>query len=865
MKKYLLSLLAVVLGIGMAQANPVSVSQAKYVGQKFVQANFDVSRQSAELSLVYTGSTTRGEACYYIFNVGNEGFVIVSADDNFRPLIGYSEESSFDADNIPPAFAFYLNSVAKNRSRQHNVADPTVPAEWQMVMQSGNLISHNGGRAVSYLCQTKWNQSPAPYNSMCPYDANSPLSGYHAYVGCVATAMSQIMKYWNYPTQGQGSHSYISMKYGTQSANFGNTTYDWANMLNTYPSGYTAEQGNAVATLCYHCGVSVDMDYGGDAEEGSGSNSQRVPGAIYNYFRYTNNATLTQQYSNLQNWKNKLKESFDMGWPVYYAGIEPGAGYGHAFICDGYNDNDMFHFNWGWGGNSDGMFLVDAIDYSSGVTAVFNFVPAPVYNATAQAPTNLTVTPAANYALSGTVSWKNPSSTLSNTSLSSIDRIVVTRDGEIIYTQDNVTPGANMSITDNSVPRYDAFDYAVYAIVDGAHGKVAYKNQVSFGPACSWTVAITRTATNGMRGAAIHIYNAAGTEFQSITTTNGSAQTYAVDMPLGHVSFGWSAPTSGTDYDITFAIKNSQNQTVYTYNANTADLAEGVFYDTNNSCGNTAPTGVPTNCVAILDDENPNNIHVSWDPIPGISGGYGYTVYRDGMMYRLLPLGTSFVDENVPDGGHCYYVGYRGEGGENGQFSNESCATAGDCWAPTNIDFEFTSANKIKLKWEKPVPATGMSGYFLFRKYGEDGTYTRIKLLGASATNYTDNTANQEGHYYYKLYAYYSSTDCTSAPASYIYDHNQYYLHVFLSTDGINELEEGSVAVYPNPTTSRFTIEGEDLNHVEVFNTIGQMVYETNCQGNSVEINLSNAEAGVYMVRVITAEGMATKRITVIK
>ena len=863
MKKYLLSLLVLALGIGMVHANPVSVSQAKYVGQQFVQANFEITRQSAELSLVYTGSTTRGEACYYIFNVGNDGFVIVSADDNFRPLIGYSEEGSFDADNMAPAFAFYLNSVAQSRSGQHNVADPTVAAEWQNVMNSGRLISRNGGREVPFLCQTRWNQSPAPYNSACPYDANSPQSGYHAYTGCVATAMSQIMKYWNYPTQGQGSHSYVSQKYGTQSVNFGNTTYDWANMLNTYPSGYTTEQGNAVATLCYHCGVAVNMDYGGYNEDGSGANSMSVPGAIYNYFRYSNNAALTQQYSNLQNWKNKLKESFDMGWPVYYAGSEPGAGYGHAFVCDGYDDNDMFHFNWGWGGADDGMFLVDAIDYSSGVQAVFNFVPADVYNNTAQAPTNLNVTPAANYALSGTVSWKNPSTTLSGSSLTHISQIVVTRNGEIIYTQDNVTPGANMTITDNTVPRYDAFDYTVYAIVDGAHGKVAYKNQVSYGPACSWTVIISKAATNGMRGAAIHIYNSAGTEFRSITTTSGSVQTYAVDMPLGHVSFGWSAPTS--DFDVTFTIKNSQNQTVYSYNANTSGLAEGIFFDDNNSCGNTAPTGAPTNCVAVLDNNDPNKIHVSWDPIPGVTGGYGYTVYRDGMMHRLVPQGTSLVDENVPDGGHCYYIGYLGDGGENGLFSNESCATAGACYAPTNIDYELTAANRIKLKWEKPVPSTGMSGYFLYRATNETGPYTRIKLLVASSTSYTDNTANQEGHYYYKLYAYYTATDCTSAPAYWINDHNQFFLHVYLTTDDVNELEEGSVAVYPNPTTSRFTVEGESLNHVVVFNTVGQKVYETNCQGNSVEINLSDAGTGIYLVRITTAEGVATKRITVIK
>ena len=866
MKKYLLSILALALGIGMVQAGPVSVSLAKYVGQQFVQANFEQSRQSAELTLVYTGTTARGEASYYVFNVGSDGFVIVSGDDNFRPLIAYSEEGNYDLNN--PASNAYLNSIANARSSvKSNDVDPLVSVEWESVMNSGRLISRNGGRGVDYLVKTKWNQAPAPYNSDCPADSQSPYAGYHAYVGCVATAMAQLMKYWNYPAQGQGTHSYYHNKYGTLSANFGATTYDWDNMLNVYSTGnYTAAQGNAVAKISYHCGVAVDMDYGGDVEEGSGSNLFKVPDAIKDYFRYSTSAYVVQKPSNLASWQNLLKESFDMGWPVTYSGTEPGAGYGHAFICDGYDDNDMFHFNWGWGGSDDGMYLIEGIDYIQDAKAVFNFVPADVYNNTAQAPMSFTVTPAPNNELAATLTWKNPSKNLSNADLTSIDRVVVTRNGEVIYTEENVTPGVNMSITDNTVPRFDAFNYAVYVVVNGAHGKIAYKNQISFGPTCPWTINITQAAMNGFRGGAIHIYNTCGTDFTSVTTTSSNVQSISVDMPLGNVAFGWSAQTSGADFNMTFSIKNSQNQTVYTYNGTSSNMPVGIFYQCNNTCGNEAPVGVASNCVAIRDEENPNAIHVSWDPITG-ADGYGYAVYRDGLLHRLVPNGTSFVDENVPQGGHCYYVGYLGYGGENGLYSNESCATAGACYAPTDLDFEYTNTYKIKLKWQKPVPADGLSGYYLFRKSGEDGEYTRIKLLGASATNYTDNSGNQDGtYYYYKLYAYYGgSMDCTSAPASWIYDHNQFYIRVLYSTDGVNELEADEVSLFPNPTTNRFTVEGEGLNHVSVFNALGQMIYDMDCHGESVDINLYNAETGVYMVRIATEKGVTTKRVTVIK
>ena len=473
------------------------------------------------------------------------------------------------------------------------------------------------------------------------------------------------------------------------------------------------------------------------------------------------------------------------------------------------------------------------------------------------------MTPAANNVLSATVSWTNPSKTLNNSNLSSIDQIVVCRNNEIIYTEDNVTPGANMTITDDRVPRFDAFKYSVYAICDGAHGKVVAVNNIAFGPTCGWTINITQASFTGFRGGKIHIYNAAGTDFMQVTTTTSSVQSFPIDMPVGQVSFGWSAPT-GAAFSMAFSIKDSQNNTVYTFSGNSDDFPEGIFFETNNGCGSTAGQGVPTNLVALVDENNPNNINVSWDPIR--PDGYGYTVYRDGLLHRLIPEGTSFVDENAPEGGHCYVVGYLYYGGENGQYSNESCASAGACHPATNIDFEYTGASyKIKLKWDKPEPHDGLSGYYLFRKFGEDGTYERIKLLGASATSYTDNSANQEGDYYYKLYAYYGDLDCTSSPAYWIYDHNQFYLHAPYSYDGVNDMESNGVSVFPNPTVGRFTVEGQGLNHITVYNLMGQMVYEMACQGESVDINLSNVETGVYMVRILTDNGDVTKRITVIR
>ena len=851
-----MTLLALVLGIGMANANPISVSQAQYVGQQFVQANFEQSRQSQDLTLVYTGSSNRGEACFYVFNVGDHGFVIVSADDVYRPIVGYSDEGSFDANNINPELAYMLDELISGRSGKNlGQPAPMVATEWDMVMNHGTLLSRNGGRGVPYLVQTKWDQG-SPYNYFCPTGTGGP--GGRCYAGCVATAMSQVMRYWNYPAQGTGSHSYNCPGHGQQSANFGATTYDWDNMPLQIRNSSPQVEIDAVATLMYHCGVSVDMMY---APDGSGSYSYLVPGAISNYFSYSNYSELRSRDSyTYANWASMLKESFDMGWPLYYNGQSPDGG--HAFVCDGYDDADLFHYNWGWSGSGDGWFDIDQIDYNSSDGAVFNFVPTAVYNNTPQAPTNFSVTPAADNQLSATLTWTNPSKTLNNTNLTSIDQIVVMRGGEVAYVENNVTPGATMTVVDNNVPRFDAFDYMVYAVCSDRHGKCAYVRSISFGPTCGWTVNISQASFSGFRGGQIHIYNASGTEFATVTTTTSAAQSIPVDVTLGNVSFAWTAPTQSGSFNMAFSIKNSQNTVVYSYSGSSDNMPEGVFYEGSNTCGASVGDGVPSNLIALVDEDNPTNINVSWDGIR--PDGYGYTVYRDGLLYRLIPNGTSFVDENAPIGGHCYYVGYMYDGGENGLYSNESCATSGVCYAATDLDFEYTNTYKIKLKWVRPNPSEGLSGYYVYRKYGEDGEYERVKLLGQGATSYTDNTTAEEGHYYYKLYAVYNDLDCISAPAYWINDHNQFYLHAYYSTDGVNELQNNEVAVFPNPTTSRFTIEAQGLNHVTVFNTMGQKVYEMSCQAESVDIDL-NVETGIYMVRVATANGEVTKRITVIR
>ena len=857
MKKYLMTLTALMLGLGVLNANPVSESKARMVGQQFAQTKFETR---GALSLAYTASTEKGDACFYVYNVGDEGFVIVSADDSFRPVIGYSQEGRFDLNN--PGLAYYLRTVQAGHSKhQGGQADPMVAAEWERVLSCGELISRNGGRPSSWLVDTKWDQN-YPYNYYCPVWSGGP--GGHFYAGCVATAMSQVMKYWDYPLQGQGSHSYTWNPGGQQSANFGATTYDWDNMPLVLSSSSPQEQIDAVATLMFHCAVAVDMQWDYD---GSGAQSIQVPGRIYQYFRYTN-AAVYQNRANFSaaNWAMKVKESIDMGWPLYYSGYEQteqGLA-GHAFVLDGYDDNDMYHFNYGWSGTGNGFYTFEGNEFNIQDGAIFNFVPPAVYEVTPQAPTNLTVTPAPNNALSATLTWTNPSKTLTNANLTSIEQVAIVRGNEVIAVIDNPVPGQAMTYVDNEVPRFDSFVYKVYAVSNGQHGKIISSDIVSFGPTCNWKMIVSSSEMIGWRGAYVSIYNAAGTLVRTVTTTSPNISTIQMSIPLGRVSFGWTGPTNGTITELTMIIKNADDQTVYTYTGPGADIPEGIFFETNNGCGNTPGTQLPSNLHAVRDENNPNDIMVSWDGVT--ETGYGYNIYRDGLLFRTIPEATSFIDHNAPLGGHCYYATFLSYGGENEGYSNESCANAGlGCDPAVNLDYETTGAmHKVKLKWERPENAEGLSGFFIYRKSDLSPEWKRIKIAGANASNYTDNSLNTEDHYYYKVYAYYQDTDCTSAPANWIWDSNQFYLHVYWSSTGVEE-NNSKLSVYPNPAKDSFTVEGEGLQSVEVYNMVGQKVYSTLCEGHSTVINLNGVETGIYMVKVYTTDGEISRKISVIR
>ena len=852
MKKVFLFVAAIILGISAMYANPVDVETAKSLGQKFVQAKFELTR-AADLELYYTVTSDNGQPCAYVFNMGNEGFVIVAASDNVRPILGYSNEGPFDASN-PYNGAMYMLHTYKNsisHAIEKNIAPtPDIEGMWKSLENCGKL-SNKRAKTVGPLVQTKWNQN-SPYNLYAPAASGGP--GGRCYAGCVATAMSQVMRYWNHPAHGTGSHSYQCPGYGVLSANFGATNYDWDNMPLTL-NGANETQIDAVAKLMYHCGVAVDMGF---EPNGSGANSQDVPVAMSSYFDYNNCQYKRRDAYSLANWINLLKADFDLGRPVYYSGYDASSTpiAGHAFVADGYNEDDFIHFNFGWSGSNDNWYAVDAIDYNSYAAAVFNYVPTAVYNNTVQAPTNLTATKTSETAQQATIRWTNPTKTLTNQSISTIDEIVVEREGVVIGTITDATPGAQMSFVDENVPCFSTFEYKVYAVYQGARGAAAIAKE-TFGPTCQWRIIATTTNMGGWNSAYIIAYDAAGHEVDRFTMTNNSPADYKMNIGLGKVTFVWKAGTS--DVTLSFKIKDSAGNIVSQYEGLSNGVQEGELYSEHNRCGNTAPTEVPGEAFARKDG---NNIIITWSG--SLKTAYGFNVYRDGLLCALVQ-GNQFVDVAPTLGGHCYQVCYITEGGESA-LSNEVCATAGEgCNAPRSIWYYLLPNRNPAIMWTIPSTTTGLSGYFLYRKIGEDGEYERIKALNANKTEYKEMMTLEPGtYYYYKIVAYYQSTDCYSAPAKSRY-FNEYFVKILYDPDGIAEAEAQAVEVYPNPVKDMLVVKAENISNVVIYNSIGQKVFEQNTNADELNINTNSFETGIYMVRIIADGNEVTRKISVVK
>jgi len=301
---------------------------------------------ASQLTLVHTTTDGDRNLMYVMNREGDEGFVILGADDCAPALIGYTDKGGYEENNLPDNFKNWMASYAQSIST-------AIDNGRKMASQN---VQH---AAIEPLVTTEWDQL-LPYNKKC----DDRGTNFGVYTGCVATAMAQVMNYHKYPAQGMGENTYtfpVGKNTYTGHSNFSEHTYDWDNMLNTYASyGNTAAQEDAVATLMHDCGVSVNMDYNtASSGNGSGASNNLVAQALVKYFGYDRSVRcVTRTYFSDAEWEEMMIAELEAKRPIIYAGASVSGG-GHEFVMDGYDGNGRFHFNWGWSGSCNGFFLIN--------------------------------------------------------------------------------------------------------------------------------------------------------------------------------------------------------------------------------------------------------------------------------------------------------------------------------------------------------------------------------------------------------------------------------------------------------------------------------------------------------------------------
>jgi hypothetical protein len=364
---FLFLILSIVLIRGFSQNVPLDVAQKVATNwyHHFAPAEKQMATISNSVAYKHKEAT-----CFYICTFDKGGFVMVSANNQAEPVLGYGFEGTNSGSKDSPEAKKWFNGYARQIDilNTNTLKSAEINPKWEDLLQ--NRFLKSGELSVGPLITTKWNQG-CYFNALCPVDPGGDCG--HIWTGCTATAMAQLMKYWNYPTRGTGSHSYLHPQYGNLNADFGATTYQWSQMTDLVTSSNIA-----VATLMYHAGVSAGMDY---SLKGSGAAPDDALKALVKYFDYLPSAVLVMkdQYTEAD-WTKLIKSELDLKRPVLYAGYEEDLVSGHAFVCDGYQNVDYFHFNWGWGGESDGYFFVGKLNpsfhhYDSFQSALIKIVP----------------------------------------------------------------------------------------------------------------------------------------------------------------------------------------------------------------------------------------------------------------------------------------------------------------------------------------------------------------------------------------------------------------------------------------------------------------------------------------------------------
>ena len=367
MKRGILFLLSLFLIASTTLAKRINEETARKIAIEFLTSKRHINTDVKICNPYISTRSVRDEAGYFIFNsTDGKGFAIVAAEDELPEIIGYSATGHIDSQSMSDGLKLFLESYSQY---VEDIRKGVAIANDYSATRSSTLPAE-----VEPIVKTQWNQ-PAPFNKYCPDDCPA---------GCVAVAMGQIMNYHKWPNIGTGA-SFTTYNGKAISVDFSKSEYRWDLMKNTTKELKEDEEAaDAVAKLLFDCGIALKMNY---SKNGSSAFDKNVPLALFNFFEYKHTTLVYDSpnyYSSKEEWVEKMKQELVDGRPIYYSASSPKGGgqdaAGHAFVISGYDEKDMVHVNWGWGGKDNGYYDIFRLDpgayaFTDGQTAIYGIVP----------------------------------------------------------------------------------------------------------------------------------------------------------------------------------------------------------------------------------------------------------------------------------------------------------------------------------------------------------------------------------------------------------------------------------------------------------------------------------------------------------
>lgn len=791
----------------------------------------------------------------YIFTT-EDSFVIVSADDRVKPVLAYSYEFPFVVEDMPENVSYWMSSL--NEEIQYVIdndieASKETASDWNN-FKKGIKPEPKHRSFVAPLIMTHWDQN-VPYMNMCPGGSVA---------GCVATAMAQLMKYWEWPHKGEGSHSYEENDYGMITVDFFNTTYDWDNMIAKPNASSTPAQQDAVATLTYHCGVSVNMNY---SPQGSGAYPSDVEYALEKYFDYdTELSDAYKEYYSDSEWEKLLKSELDASRPVLYSGWDVN-GAGHCFVCDGYDENDYFHFNWGWGGHCDGYFAVGllnpgtgGIGSGSGVYNENNYILVGVRPdaSSVDAPSDVVAEVDGHDV---TISWSPEPDA---------HHYKVYRDGIILNS--NVTGN---SFADNDLP-YGTYNYQVRSVKsdgyyswlsESAEAVVLYEGPIPTNVTATQldgnNVRLTWDAPEaenvvlkygdgepnaycfggnynfywGQRYKAEQLSKYAGMAmrmFQVYLTKSGAytlmiyKDTNGALQLLTTKSFDYTGNGSWKVVSLTnpLVIDYSHDMVVMLHN-NTVDFpASYTSYDVSDNASLYSFDGI--NFTTLGGSSWLFRLNIG-------DGTYTYNIYRDGNEIVSELSQNDFTDQNLDYGTYEYTV-----------TTNYYCGVS-EHSEPVSI----TIADSLTLavvKTQDPSCEGCSDGYVEVKADG--GVPPYVYVMGDQVSDLT------EGSYIFEsLGAGEYTIEVSDAYGAYAMATVE-----LVEPDVLEENADDRVEVYPNPSNGMVNVSCDNMKDITILSVAGQIVRYREVNGDNVAFDMRDQPQGIYILMISKNDGTMIRR-----